>query len=49
MSRKLNSADALRDLAGSLREVRMEIAMGKPVPLKKLDELQHRMDQLLNR
>ena len=43
------SADALRDLAGSLREVRMEIAMGKPVPLKKLDELQHRMDQLLNR
>lgn len=43
------SANALRDLAGSLREVRMEIAMGKPVPLKKLDELQHRMDQLLNR
>jgi hypothetical protein len=42
-------ADALRDLAGSLREVRMEIAMGKPVPLKKMDELQHRMDQLLNR
>lgn len=43
------SADALRDLAGSLREVRMEIAMGKPVSLKKLDELQHQMDQLLDK
>jgi len=43
------SADAVRDLASSLREVRLEIAMGKPVPLKKLDELQHRMDQLLNK
>ncbi|MGQ0666464.1 MAG: hypothetical protein ACT4O4_05475 [Nitrospiraceae bacterium] len=43
------SADAVRDLAGSLREVRLESAMGKPVPLKKLDELQHRMDQLLNK
>jgi hypothetical protein len=44
-----DSTNAVRDLAGSLREVRLEIAMGKPVPLKKLDELQHRMDQLLNK
>ena len=44
-----DSADAVRDLAGSLREVRLETAMGRPVPLKKLDELQHRMDQLLNK
>ncbi|MBI3357721.1 MAG: hypothetical protein HY038_13315 [Nitrospirae bacterium] len=43
------STNVVRDLAGSLREVRLEIAMGKPVPLKKLDELQLRMDQLLNR
>jgi hypothetical protein len=43
------SAEALRDLAGSLREVRLEIAMGKPVPMKQLDELQSRMDQLLNK
>lgn len=43
------STEAVRDLAGSMREVRLEIAMGKPVPLKKLDELQHRMDQLLNK
>jgi len=43
-----DSTSAVRDLAGSLREVRLEIAMGKSVPLKKLDDLQHRMDQLLN-
>jgi len=44
-----DSTNAVRDLAGSLQEVRLEIAMGKPVPIKKLDELQHRMDQLLNK
>ena len=41
--------NAVRDLTGSLREVRLEMAMGKPVPLKKLDEIQHRLDLLLNR
>ncbi|MDH5740862.1 MAG: hypothetical protein OEY77_11115, partial [Nitrospira sp.] len=40
--------NALRDLAGSLREVKLELAMGKPVTLKKLEELQLRMDQLLS-
>ena len=40
---------AVRDLTGSLREVRLEIAMGKSVPLKRLDEIQHRLDQLLNK
>ena len=44
-----SSTNALADLAGALREVRLEIAMGKPVSLKKLDELQLRMDQLLNK
>jgi len=39
---------ALRDLAGSLQEVKPELAMGKAVTLKKLDELQVRMDQLLS-
>jgi len=43
------SLDAVRDLTGSLREVRLEIAMGKSVPLKKLDELQQRVDQLMNK
>jgi hypothetical protein len=44
-----DSLNAVRDLTGSLREVRLEVAMGKPVPLKKLDELQYRMDHLLNK
>ncbi len=44
-----SSTNALADLAGALREVRLEIAMGKPVSLKKLDELQDRMDHLLNK
>ncbi len=41
--------NALRDLAGSLREVKLELAMGKAVAVKKLDELQLRMDQLLSK
>ena len=43
------SAEALLDLAGSLRQIRLEAAMGKSVPMKKLDDLQHRLDQLLNK
>ena len=42
------ATNALRDLAGSLREVKVDMVMGKPVSLKKLDQLQQRMDQLLN-
>ncbi len=44
-----HSTNALRDLTGALREVKLEIVTGKPVLLKKLDELQQRMDQLLNK
>jgi hypothetical protein len=43
------SANALRDMAGSLREAKLDIVTGKPMSLKKLDELQQRMDQLLNK
>lgn len=43
------STNALRDMAGSLREAKLEIVTGKPMSLKKLDELQQRMDQLLNK
>lgn len=42
------STNALRDMAGSLREVKLELVMGKPVPMKKLEELQQNMDQLLS-
>jgi hypothetical protein len=43
------ATDAVLDLAGSLREVRLEVAMGKSVPLKRMDDVQRRMDQLLNK
>ncbi len=42
------ATNPLRDMAGSLREVKLEITTGKQVSMKKLDELQQRMDQLLN-
>ncbi len=42
------ATNPLRDIAGSLREVKLEIVTGKQVSMKKLDELQQRMDQLLN-
>lgn len=43
------TADAMVDLAGSLRELRLEMAMGKPVPLKKLEDVQQKMDRLLDK
>lgn len=43
------STNDLRDMAGSLREVKSDIETGKPVSMKKLDELQQKMDQLLNK
>lgn len=43
-----HSTNALKDIAGSLREVKLEIVTGNPLSLKKLEEIQQRMDQLLN-
>jgi hypothetical protein len=43
-----DAINPLRDMAGSLREVKLEIVTGKQVSMKKLDELQQRMDQILN-
>jgi hypothetical protein len=40
---------AVRALVGSLREVRLEISMGKAVPMRKLDELQLEVDRQLNK
>jgi len=39
----------LRALTGTLREVRLELSMGKPVSMKKLDEIQLEIDRQLNR
>ena len=40
---------ALRALTGTLREVRLELSMGKPVSIKRLDEIQREVDRQLNR
>ena len=42
------ATNPLRDMAASLREVKSEIVTGKQVSMKTLDELQQRMDQILN-
>ena len=41
--------DAVRELTSTLREVRLEISMGKKTPMKRLDEIQLRLDKELNR
>jgi hypothetical protein len=44
-----HSTNALRDMAGSVREAKLDMVTVKPMSLKKLDELQQRMDQLLSK
>lgn len=38
----------LRRFVGDLQEMRLELTMGKPVPLRKLTELQQHLDRELN-
>jgi hypothetical protein len=40
---------ALRALTGTLREVRLELSMGKPVSMKRLDEIQREVDRQMNK
>lgn len=40
---------ALQSLTGTLREVRLELSMGKTVSIKKLDELEREVDRQLNK
>ena len=40
---------AMRSLTGTLREVRLDLSMGKPVSIKKLDEIQREIDRQLNK
>lgn len=40
---------AVRALIGKLRELRLELSMGKTVSIKKLDEIQREVDRLLNK
>lgn len=41
-------SQAVRELIGSLQEIRLELSMGKQVPIRKLTELQQRLDKELN-
>ena len=40
---------ALRALTGTIREARLELSMGKPVSIKKLDDIQREIDRQLNK
>ena len=40
---------ALRALTGTLREVILELSMGKPVSIKRLDKIQREVDRQLNK
>ena len=40
---------AMRMLIGTLREVRLELSMGKPVSIKKLNEIEREVDRQLNK
>ena len=40
---------AVQALTETLREVRLEVSMGKPVSIKKLDEIQREVDRQLNK
>ena len=44
-----DTAAALHHLVDSLRDVQLELTTGKQVPFKKMQELQQRMDQQLNK
>jgi len=44
-----DQTQAMRGLVGQLQEMRLELTMGKPVPLRKLTELQQNMDSELNK
>jgi hypothetical protein len=39
----------LRGFVGALQEMRLELTMGKPVPIRKLTELQQNLDRELNK
>ncbi|MBA5865069.1 MAG: hypothetical protein GDA67_00050 [Nitrospira sp. CR1.3] len=44
-----SSTQAVRDVIGTLQEMRLELTMGKSVPMKKLSEVQQEIDRQLNR
>lgn len=43
------STQAVRAVIGTLQELRLELSMGKPVPMKKLNEVQKEIDRQLDK
>lgn len=39
----------LKSLAGKIRELKLELSMGKPISIKKIDEIQQEIDRQINR
>ncbi|HKT34554.1 MAG TPA: hypothetical protein VJR03_06955 [Nitrospira sp.] len=44
-----DQTQAVRALVGRLQEMRLELTMGKPVPIRKLTEIQQNLDTELNK
>jgi hypothetical protein len=44
-----DQTQAMRGLVGQLQEMRLELTMGKPVPIRKLTELQQNLDSELSK
>jgi hypothetical protein len=48
-AKKDETTQALKTVAEKLQEIRLELSMGKTIPMKKLDELQQEIDRQLNK
>lgn len=48
-AKKDEATQALKTVAERLQEIRLELSMGKTIPMKKLDELQQEIDRQLNK
>lgn len=48
-AKKDETTQALKSVAEKLQEIRLELSMGKTIPMKKLDELQREIDRQLNK
>jgi len=48
-ARQDGSTQAVRTIIGTLQELRLESSMGKPVPMKKLNEVQKEIDRQLDK
>ena len=48
-AKKDDTTQSMKALADNLQELRLELSMGKTIPMKKLDEVQRDIDRQLNK